>query len=169
MDLQALWSNIELSPVGDFVASSSWAFPTLETVHVIAIATVFGTVAIMDLRLLGLASNTDRVTDLSRDTLTWTWQMSLAALLYRAQDAGLMSTSTYQSAVKYMSRAGWRKVEPGDLGEPERPRLLRRAMKALEGNGVGLEQLADLAHIPVEEVQVYMTVPGSTGRVAVDF
>ena len=70
MDLQALWEKIELSPVGDFVASSSWAFPTLETIHVIAIATVFGTVAIMDLRLLGLASNTDRVTDLSRDTLT---------------------------------------------------------------------------------------------------
>jgi hypothetical protein len=81
MDLQPLWDKIELSPVGDFVASSSWAFPTLETVHVIAIATVFGTVAIMDLRLLGLASNTDRVTDLSRDTLTWTWGAFLLAAL----------------------------------------------------------------------------------------
>ena len=81
MDLQPLWDKIELSPVGDFVASSSWAFPTLETIHVIAIATVFGTVAIMDLRLLGLASNTDRVTDLSRDTLTWTWGAFLLAAL----------------------------------------------------------------------------------------
>jgi len=81
MDLQALWEKIELSPVGDFVASSAWAFPTLETVHVIAIATVFGTVAIMDLRLLGLASNTDRVTDLSRDTLTWTWGAFLLAAI----------------------------------------------------------------------------------------
>src|ERR1700761_7482612 len=81
MDLQPLWDKIELSPVGDFVASSSWAFPTLETLHVIAIATVFGTVAIMDLRLLGLASNTDRVTDLSRDTLTWTWGAFLMAAL----------------------------------------------------------------------------------------
>src|ERR1700759_8500 len=81
MDLQALWEKIELSPVGDFVASSSWAFPTLETIHVIAIATVFAPVAIMDLRLLGLASNTDRVTDLSRDTLTWTWGAFLLAAL----------------------------------------------------------------------------------------
>ena len=79
MDLQALWEKIELSPVGDFVASSAWAFPTLETIHVIAIATVFGTVAIMDLRLLGLASRADRVTDLSRDTLTWTWGAFLLA------------------------------------------------------------------------------------------
>jgi Zn-dependent peptidase ImmA (M78 family)/DNA-binding XRE family transcriptional regulator len=97
------------------------------------------------------------------------WQMSLAALLYRAQDAGLISANTYQSALKYMSRAGWRKAEPGELGAPERPRLLRRAMKALEESGMGIERLADLAHIPVEVVQVYVTVPGSTGRVAVDF
>jgi Zn-dependent peptidase ImmA (M78 family) len=95
--------------------------------------------------------------------------MSLAALLYRAQDAGLISANTYQSALKYMSRAGWRKAEPGELGAPERPRLLRRAMKALEESGMGIERLADLAHIPVEVVQVYVTVPGSTGRVAVDF
>lgn len=73
MDLQPLWEKIELSPIGDWVASSSWAFPTIETVHVIAICTVFGTVAMMDLRLLGLASKENRVTELSRDTLTWTW------------------------------------------------------------------------------------------------
>ena len=73
MDLQPLWEKIELSPIGDWVASSSWAFPTIETVHVIAICTVFGTVAMMDLRLLGLASTTSRVTEISNDTLPWTW------------------------------------------------------------------------------------------------
>src|ERR1700753_712832 len=73
MDLQAIWQAVELSPVGDFVASLSWAFPTIEPVHVIAICVVFGTVAMMDLRLLGLASKENRVTELSRDTLIWTW------------------------------------------------------------------------------------------------
>jgi hypothetical protein len=81
MDLQPLWDKIELSPVGDFVASSSWAFPTIETVHVIAIVTVFGTVAMMDLRLLGLASKENRITELSRDTLTWTWGAFLLAAI----------------------------------------------------------------------------------------
>jgi hypothetical protein len=81
MDLQPLWEKIELSPIGDWVASSSWAFPTLECVHVVAICTVFGTVAMMDLRLLGLASKENRVTELSRDALTWTWgAFALAAL-----------------------------------------------------------------------------------------
>ena len=81
MDLQPLWDKIELSPVGDFVASSSWAFPTIETIHVIAIVTVFGTVAMMDLRLLGLASKENRITELSRDTLTWTWGAFVLAAL----------------------------------------------------------------------------------------
>jgi len=73
MDLQSLWQAFETSPVGDFVASSSWAFPAVESAHVIAIVTVVGTVAIMDLRLLGLTSRSWTVTQLSDDTLRWTW------------------------------------------------------------------------------------------------
>jgi Zn-dependent peptidase ImmA (M78 family) len=93
----------------------------------------------------------------------------LAALLYRARDIGLISPATYESAVKYMPRAGWRKLEPGDLGPPERPRLLRRAVQALEANGISVDSLADLAHIPVQEVRTYLTVPGSSARVSVEF
>ncbi len=73
MNLQSLWQALEASPVGDFVASSSWAFPAIESTHVIAIVTVVGTVAIMDLRLLGLTSRSWTVTQMSNDTLRWTW------------------------------------------------------------------------------------------------
>lgn len=73
MSLQAFWQSLQDSPVGDFVASSSWAFPTLESIHVIALTIVLGTVAIMDLRLLGVASTDSRVTVISNDTLRWTW------------------------------------------------------------------------------------------------
>ncbi len=73
MDLQSLWQALEASPVGDFVASSSWAFPAVESAHVIAIVTVVGTVAIMDFRLLGLTSRSWTVTQMSSDTLRWTW------------------------------------------------------------------------------------------------
>jgi Zn-dependent peptidase ImmA (M78 family)/DNA-binding XRE family transcriptional regulator len=96
------------------------------------------------------------------------WQISLAALLYRARDVGLVNASTYESAVKYMSRSGWRKLEPGELGAPERPRLLRRAVKALEENGTSVDSLAALAHIPLEEVRTYLTVPGPAARVPVE-
>jgi len=73
MSLQETWAALEASPVGDFVASSAWAFPLVESLHVISIVTVLGTVAIMDLRLLGLTSGGWAVTQVSRDTLRWTW------------------------------------------------------------------------------------------------
>lgn len=81
MDLQPLWDKIETSPIGDWVASSPTGFPNIEVVHVIAICIVFGTVAMMDLRLLGLASKENRVTELSRDALTWTWGAFVVAAL----------------------------------------------------------------------------------------
>jgi len=73
MALETLWNALETSPVGDFVASSAWAFPAVESIHVIAIVTVVATVAIMDLRLLGVAGKGWTVTELSDDTLKWTW------------------------------------------------------------------------------------------------
>ena len=68
-----LWPALEASALGQYVASSSWAFPTIETLHVIAIVTVVGSIAVMDLRLLGVASNDCAVTQMSRETLPLTW------------------------------------------------------------------------------------------------
>ena len=81
MTLQALWAALETSPLGDFVASSSWAFPALESAHVVAIVTVVGTVAIMDLRLLGLASTSWTMTQMTRDTLRWTWAAFVVSVI----------------------------------------------------------------------------------------
>ena len=47
----------------------------------IAIVTVVGTVAVMDLRLLGLASTQSAVTEMSRDTLPWTWGAFVLAMI----------------------------------------------------------------------------------------
>jgi Zn-dependent peptidase ImmA (M78 family) len=96
------------------------------------------------------------------------WQISMAALLYRAREDELISGTTYESAVKYMSRAGWRKAEPGDLGPPERPRLLRRAARALRESGMTIEELADEAHIPVDIVRMYVQSPERPRRVSVE-
>src|ERR1700712_3926777 len=81
MQLKPLWQALEASSVGSYVASSEWAFPTLESLHVIALVTVVGTVAVMDLRLLGLASKDSAVTQLSRDTLPYTWGAFVLALI----------------------------------------------------------------------------------------
>jgi hypothetical protein len=81
MILQGLWQWLENSALGQYIAASSWAFPTIETVHVIAIVTVVGSIAVMDLRLLGLASKESRVTEMSNDTLPWTWGAFVIAMI----------------------------------------------------------------------------------------
>ena len=76
-----IWESIEYSSLGISIAESTWAFPTLETFHVIGLVTVLGTIMVMDLRLLGLASNQVAVTRMSKDTLPWTWAgFALAAI-----------------------------------------------------------------------------------------
>ena len=81
MIFPALWQSLEASAVGQYIASSAWAFPTLETLHVISIVTVVGTVAVMDLRLLNAASNECAVTEMSEDTLRWTWAAFVLAMI----------------------------------------------------------------------------------------
>jgi hypothetical protein len=61
------------SPVSLWIAESTWAFPALEVVHIFAISMVFGTIAIIDLRLLGLASTKRPYSEMARELLPWTW------------------------------------------------------------------------------------------------
>jgi hypothetical protein len=46
---------IKASVVGEFVRSSSWAFPALESLHFIGMALLVGIVGAIDLRILGVA------------------------------------------------------------------------------------------------------------------
>jgi Zn-dependent peptidase ImmA (M78 family)/transcriptional regulator with XRE-family HTH domain len=95
------------------------------------------------------------------------WQISLAALLYRARQDGLIEETMYESATRYLRRAGWSKIEPGDEGPPERPRVLETAVHALAENGFDVEALAHEARLPSRLIYKYVKqrVPR---RVAVD-
>ena len=64
-----LWQRIEYSSLGTTIAESLWMFPTIETLHVIALVTVIGTIALVDLRLVGVKGHALRVSQLARDTL----------------------------------------------------------------------------------------------------
>lgn len=79
--LQSLWQSLEGSGLATAIASGEYAFPLIETFHVIAIVTVFGTIAIMDLRLLGLTSTKWSISSVSRDTLRLTWGAFLLAVI----------------------------------------------------------------------------------------
>jgi hypothetical protein len=55
------------------IRDSLLLFPLLESVHVIGLALVFGTIAIIDLRLLGMASIQRSFQRMASDIMTWTW------------------------------------------------------------------------------------------------
>jgi Zn-dependent peptidase ImmA (M78 family) len=66
------------------------------------------------------------------------WQVSINALLCRANDLNVMSDTIYTQAMRTVSTRGWRTEEPGELGAPEAPRLLALAIKAASINSATL-------------------------------
>ena len=72
-----------------FVHKTPWAFTTVEVVHVFAVSLVLGTIAIVDLRLLGLASTKRPFAELSRRVLPFTWAAFVLAVI-----AGLVLFTT---------------------------------------------------------------------------
>jgi len=79
--LQTFCAWLENTAPAQFVSTSTWAFPTIETVHVLVLVIVVGSIAIVDLRLLGVASNHRKVTALSNDVLPVTWTAFVLALI----------------------------------------------------------------------------------------
>jgi len=76
-----IWENVQNSALGLSIAESEWAFPIIETVHVISLVTVVGVIAVMDLRLLGLASTSKSVAAMERGTVPLTWAAFAVALV----------------------------------------------------------------------------------------
>src|ERR1044071_1483550 len=83
------------------IRDSLYTFPLLESIHVVGLALVFGTVAILDLRLLGVASTERPVSRLMSDLLTWTW----AAFALTAVTGGLMFST---NAIVYFHNTPFR-------------------------------------------------------------
>jgi hypothetical protein len=99
------------TPLSLAIAQSEWAFPAFEVVHIFAISMVFGTVAIIDLRLLGLASTNRRYTDLAHELLPWTWGAWVVAamfgtLLMASRPAAYFANTDYRLKFLCMGLAG---------------------------------------------------------------
>jgi Zn-dependent peptidase ImmA (M78 family)/DNA-binding XRE family transcriptional regulator len=71
------------------------------------------------------------------------WGISVGAQLLRARNLDLLTPDSYQSKMKYMSRMGWRRREPGPQRAPEKPDLLNQAIGLLEQSGTTLDTVAE--------------------------
>jgi hypothetical protein len=99
MDNPFKW--LETSGLGTTVSQSTWLFPAIETVHVIALALVVGSIAVLDLRLLDRTWRVRAITELTQDVLPWTW----ASFAVAATSGFLMFAS---AATKYAADTPFR-------------------------------------------------------------
>ena len=59
------WS--EKTWIGQAISGTIWAFPLIETIHILALTMMFGAIVIIDLRMLGLGMRKQPVTLLAKN------------------------------------------------------------------------------------------------------
>lgn len=80
MDLLAFAQWCEESSLGLAIRESPWAFALIESIHLLGLSVIGGTVLLVDLRLLGAGLTKQPVKELARDV--WKWQnISLVVMI----------------------------------------------------------------------------------------
>jgi hypothetical protein len=81
MLLAALMQGIpEAAPLNP-IARWTWVFPVIETLHICGFTLLVGTVAILDLRLLGVYLKRQTVSQIARDLAPWIWTGIIVQLI----------------------------------------------------------------------------------------
>jgi hypothetical protein len=83
------------------INQTKWLFTTIEVIHVVAILSVIGTIATVDLRLLGLASTKRPFTEIAKPVLPLTWAAFVLAaitgsLLFMSKASDYFMTTTFR-------------------------------------------------------------------------
>jgi len=130
---------------------TEWLFPIIETVHVMALTIVVGSIAMMDLRLLGFASRDSAVSRLSSEVLPWTWTAwtvaaTVGTLMFIAKAETYAENLQFRLKFACMGLAAlnmlifhfgiYREVVRWDEGEPPRSAKTAGALSLLLWIGV---------------------------------
>lgn len=87
--LFSIASWLDNTGLANWIRTSSWAFPAIETAHVFCIVNVVGSISVVDLRLLGLGPRKRPVSEVLASILPWTWRSFIGAVI----TGGLLFTS----------------------------------------------------------------------------
>jgi hypothetical protein len=71
MNLLPFFVWCENSAIGSAIRASTWLFPWIEAVHLVALSILGGAVLLVDLRLLGFTLQRQPVQALARDAFPW--------------------------------------------------------------------------------------------------
>ncbi|HXX03828.1 MAG TPA: DUF6644 family protein [Xanthobacteraceae bacterium] len=78
--LADLIAPLESSGLADSIRENDLLFPLIESVHVLSICLVVGSILVVDLRLLGIASTNQPVSRVTRAILPLTWSAFVVAV-----------------------------------------------------------------------------------------
>ncbi len=111
MSLFELCQWLNDSSIGTAIRESTLMFPIIETIHVLAITLMAGTVAVVDLRLLGLVFKREPVTKVMGDVMPLTWtgfavMFVTGGLLFWAGAAKLYSNPAFRLKLILLLIAG---------------------------------------------------------------
>jgi hypothetical protein len=81
MDLAAFFHPLEASFIGEWMRGSLKAMPVVEATHVLAAITVFGTIFVVDLRLLGFPGVKRAFTRVAEEMTRITWSAFALAVV----------------------------------------------------------------------------------------
>lgn len=81
MDVPDFINTLQATGAADWMRTSVKAMPFVEAAHVLAAATVFGTIFIVDLRLLGMRDRSRAFSRVSLEMLRYTWAAFALAVI----------------------------------------------------------------------------------------
>lgn len=104
-------AGIEGSALAEWLRTTPGAIPIIEAVHVMAVALVFGTILIVDLRLLGLPNTRRSFQRTSREMLRWTWAgfglaVVTGGLMFAANAATYLANTLFLWKMAALAGAG---------------------------------------------------------------
>jgi hypothetical protein len=97
MDLISIVQQVEASGIAEWMRTSLKAMPVVESIHVMAVAVVFGTILIVDSRLLGLLDKRRAYSVVSGELLPWTWAAFAVAVVTGALMFAANATTYYEN------------------------------------------------------------------------
>jgi hypothetical protein len=125
---------------------SDFLFPSMECVHVLAITLVVGSIAIVDLRLVGLASMERSVTAVTADVLPFTWAafgfaVLTGAALFTSHAVGYAANGEFRMKMLFLGIAGVNMLAFHGVVRRDRPRWLKAHVAPWPGRVAGFVSL----------------------------
>lgn len=78
--LKDIADRLAATPLSLFEQNNAWVIPALQSVHILGIAVVIGSIGILELRAFGLAGRSQSASAMTRRFLPWLWS-ALAVML----------------------------------------------------------------------------------------